>query len=111
AGLRPPRNMDADFRRLAAFDLVPFGRRGQQLAVAVAAYNVDQQSRWQGFGLSDLFATLLDDAVIGELTQQLLQCGAVGVFEAELAGDLAGPDISRIRADKGDDGVRRWKAA
>ena len=29
AGLRPPRDMDADFRRLAAFDLVPFGRGSQ----------------------------------------------------------------------------------
>src|SRR5580693_5096445 len=43
ARLCPPRHVDADFGWLAVFDLVPFGRNGDQLAVAVATDNVGQQ--------------------------------------------------------------------
>src|ERR1700733_12349585 len=43
SGLYPPRNVDADFGWLAVFDLIPFGRNGDQLAVAVAAGDVGEQ--------------------------------------------------------------------
>ena len=54
AGLHPSRHVDADFGRLAVFDLIPFGRNGDQFAVAVATGDVGQQSGRQGFGLADL---------------------------------------------------------
>jgi len=39
AGLRP-RGTDADLRRFAVLDLIPFGRGGDQFAVAVAGGDV-----------------------------------------------------------------------
>ena len=105
AGLRPPRNVDADSWRLAVFDLIPFGWNGDQLAVAVATGDIGQQSGRQGFGLADFLAAFLDDAFVRQLSQQLLQRDTVGIFEAELAGDLASPDLAGIGADEGDDGL------
>ena len=111
SGLRPARNVDADFGRFAVFDLVPFGRNGEQFAVAVATRDIGQQGCGQGFGLADFLAALLDDAFVRELAQQLLQRGAVGVLEAELARDLTRADLAGVGANEGDDGVRRRKAA
>ncbi len=48
ARLRPPWNMNADFRRLAAFHLIPFGGNGDQFAVAVAAGDVGHHGRREG---------------------------------------------------------------
>ena len=103
--------MDADFRRRAALLLVPFGRGGDQFAVAVAAGDVGHHGRRQRRRLVDLLAALGDRAFVGEFAQDALQLDAVGVLQAELARDLAGADLSRMRADEGDDGVPVRKAA
>src|SRR3954452_15490538 len=52
----------------------------------------------------------LDDTVVGELAQHALELGAIGVLQAELARDLAGPELSGICLDKGDDGCPVGKA-
>ena len=95
ARLRTPGNMDADFRRLAAFDLVPFGRRRDQFAVGVAAADVGHQGGGQGGRLGDLLAALFDRALVGEFAQDALQLDAVGVLQAEFPRDLAGADLTR----------------
>ena len=41
-------------------------------------------------------AALGDGAVVGEFAQDALQLDAVGILQAELAGDLAGADLARI---------------
>lgn len=41
ACLRTSRDMDADLRRGAVFLFIPFGRRGQELAIGIAAGDVD----------------------------------------------------------------------
>ena len=83
ARLRTARNMDADFRRFAAF-LIPFGRRCDQFAVAVAAGDVGHDGRRQCGGLVDFFALLGDRPVVGEFAQDAFQLDALGVLEAEL---------------------------
>src|SRR5262249_35962333 len=45
---RVARTMYSDFWRLAAFDLIPFGGAGNQLAVGIASGNVGQHGRGQG---------------------------------------------------------------
>ena len=108
-GLRVARNMDADPRRIALF-LVPFGGRCDQLAVGVTGRDVGQQGCRQLGGLGDLLALFLDGALVGEVAQNALQLGAVGVLQAELARDFPGADLAGIRADKSDDGVPARKA-
>src|SRR5579883_954204 len=113
AGLGGPclaRQMDADLRRFAVLDLVPFGGRGDQFAVAVAAGDVGHHSGRQRCGLADLATLLLDGAIVGELAQQALELGAIGVFQPELAGDLLGPELAGIVADEGDNGLAIGKA-
>src|ERR1700693_3165616 len=102
--------MDADFRRLAALHLIPFGGASDQFAVAVAPGDVGHEGCWQCGGFADLLAALFDRAFVGEFAQDTSQLGAVGVLQAELARDLAGSDLSRMRADEGDDGVPGRKA-
>src|SRR5258708_29080364 len=101
--------MDADFRRFAAFHLIPFGWSRDQFAVAVASGDVGHHGRRQYCGFADLFAALLDRALVGQFAQDALQLGAVGVLEAEFPRDLAGSDFPRMRADEGDNGVPLWK--
>src|SRR6266700_972378 len=103
--------MNPDLRGFRVFDLVPFGRRRDQFAIVVASGDVCDQGCGQGRGLGDLPAALGDGAAVGQLAQDALQLGAVGVPQAELARDLLGPDLSGIRANEGDDGVPAWKAA
>ena len=103
--------VDADLRRLAAFGLVPFGRRCDQLAVGIAAGDVGHHGGGQACGLADLLAVLDDRAGLGEVAQQALQLGAVGILQAELARDFPGAGFAGIRANEGDDGVLAWKAA
>src|SRR5450432_3343522 len=101
--------MDADFRRLAVFHLIPFGGRGDQFAVAVTAGDVGHHGRRQGCRFADLLAALLNGAFVGEFPQYAFQLDAVGVLQAEFPRDFAGADFSRMRADKGDEGVPLWK--
>ncbi len=44
---------------------------------------------------------LLDMAFVGEVAQHLLERGAVGILEAEGAGDFAGADLAGFLADEG----------
>ena len=50
-------------------------------------------------------------AFVGAARAGSLQLDAVGVLQAEIAGDLAGADLAGMRADEGDDGVPLGKAA
>jgi hypothetical protein len=109
AGLWSARNMNPDFRRGAVLFLIPFGGRRDQLAVVVASGDVGHHGRRQGGRLLDLLAAFFDRALIGQFAQNALQLDAVGVFQAELARDLAGSDVPRTRTNKGDDGVPAWK--
>src|SRR5207244_5479240 len=88
---------------------VPFGGSGEQFAVGVAAGDVGDHGGRQGGGLVDLPPALGDGAVIGEFAQDALQLDAVGILQAELAGDFPRADLAWIRTDKGDDGVPAWK--
>ena len=63
----------------------------------------------QGGGLVDFPSALGDGAFVGEFAQDALQLDAVGILQAELAGDFPRADLARIRTDKGDDGVPAWK--
>src|SRR6185437_3304122 len=111
ARLRSARDVNAYFRRFAAFHLVPFGRGGDQFPVAVAAGDVGNQGRWQGRRLLDLLAAPRDRAFVREFAQQLLQLHPVGILQTELTGDLARSDLSRMRADESDDDVPAGKFA
>ncbi len=53
----------------------------------------------------DFASALGDRAVVGEFAQDALQLDAVGILQAELAGDFPRADSARIRTDKGNDGV------
>src|SRR4051812_6982319 len=55
--------VDADFRRLAAFHLIPFGGRGGQFAITVPAGDVDHHGSGQHGGLGYFLAALLDRAL------------------------------------------------
>src|ERR1700687_2026955 len=103
--------MDADFRRFAAFHLIPFGRGRDQFAVAVAPRDVGHYGRGQACGLAYFFALLLNHAFVGQFAKDAFQLGAVGVLQAEFPRDLAGSDFSWMRADEGYDGVPARKAA
>ena len=105
ARLRAARHVNADFWRGAAFLGVPFGGRGEQFAVGVAAGDVGDHGRRQGGGLVDFPSALGDGAFVGEFAQDALQLDAVGILQAELAGDFPRADLARIRTDEGDDGV------
>ena len=66
------RRMDADFRRLAVRLLVPFGRNGDQFAVAVALGDVGQDDLRQRAGLMQLLAAAFDAAFVGQFAQHPL---------------------------------------
>ena len=55
----------------------------------------------QRAGLMQLLAAALDAAFVGELAQHLLEPRAVGILEAEGAGDLARADLAGLLADEG----------
>ena len=50
-----------------------------------------------------LLAPALDVAFVGKLAQHALELGAVGVLEAESAGDLARADLAGLLADEGEE--------
>ena len=94
---------DPDSRYRAVGVLVPFGRRGDQLAVVVAAGDVGQRDLGQGAGMVQLLALGLDAAFVGELAQHALQLDAAVVLQIEGAGDLARADLAGLLGDKGED--------
>ena len=96
---------DMDLGRVAVRLLVPFGRDGDQFAVAVAAGDVGHHDMRQRAGVMQLLAPVLDDAVVGELAQHALERGAVGVLQPEGARDLAGADLAGLLADEGNEVV------
>src|SRR5207237_4471514 len=87
----------------------PFGGRGEQFAVGIATGDVGDHGRRQGGRLVDFPPTLGDGAFVSEFAQDALQLDAVGIFQAELAGDFPRADLAWIRTDKGNDGVPAWK--
>ena len=90
-------------RRGAVRGLVPFGRDGDQLAVAVAAAMSASTTCGQCAGMMQLLAAALDPAFVGELAQHALERGAVGILHAEGARDLAGADFAGLLADEGEE--------
>ena len=77
----------------------------EQFAVAVAARHICHHGRRKRRGLMNGLAALLDDAFVGQRAQNALQLGAIGVLQAEFARDLAGADLSGMRANERDDGI------
>src|SRR5262249_30358330 len=78
----------------AVLGLVPLGGKRDQLAIGIARGDVGDHNRGQGPGVMQLLAAALDAAFVGELAQHALERGAVGVLQAEGAGDLAGADLA-----------------
>ena len=105
AGTGLAHGADVDFRGAAVRFLVPFGRDGDQLAVAVAGGDVGHHDVGEGAGTVQLLVAALDNAGVGELAQHALEGGAVGVLEPEGARDLAGADFAGLLADEGNDVV------
>ena len=106
AGTGLAHGADVDFGRVAVRFLVPFGRDGDQFAVAVAGGDVGHHDDGAGVpGRCSFLRRLFDDAVVGELAQHALEGGAVGVLEPEGARDLAGADFAGLLADEGNDVV------
>ena len=105
AGTGLAHGADVDFRGAAVGFFVPFGRDGDQLAVAVARGDVGHHDVGKGAGTVQLLVAALDNAVVGELAQHALEGGAVGVLEPEGARDLAGADLAGLLADEGNDVV------
>ena len=83
--------------------LVPFGRRRDQLAVAVAAGDVGERHGRQGAGVMQLLALGFDAAFVGQFAQHALQLDAAVVLQIEGAGDLARADLAGLVADEGED--------
>ena len=87
--------MNANFRRFAAFDFIPFGGNGEQFAVTVAARDVGQHGRRQGFGLADFLAALRfagityqDSNAAISAAKTLCQLEDTGSSEDEIIGNL-----------------------
>jgi hypothetical protein len=57
-----------------------------------------------------VFVIARDNAIIGQRSQQAAQLGAVGVLQAEGAGDFTRSDIAGLRANEGNDLVPRREA-
>ena len=106
------RHVNADFRRRAVFGFVPFGGRGDQFAVGVAADDVGKHDRGQGAGPVQFLAVAFDQAFVGQFSQHALEDGAVGVLQSEGAGDFAGADIAGLIADERQERLpwREWAA-
>ena len=103
AGMGAPGDVHENFRRAAAL-LVPFGRHGDQFAVAVASGDVGGKHRRQFAGqMHGLAASPRDDAVIGKVAQDAFQFDAVGVLQPERAGDFTSAGLAGLRADECDD--------
>src|SRR6185312_8580465 len=103
AAARVARHDDADLRRGAVRLLVPFVRRGNEVAVAVARRDVREHGRGQGAGMMQLLVASLDGASVGEIAQHALQVRAQRVLQAEGAGDFARADLARLLTDEGED--------
>ena len=83
--------------------LVPFGRRGDQFAVGVAAGDVGERDRRQRAGVMQLLALAFDAAFVGQFAQQALELDPAVVLQIEGAGDFAGADLAGLVADEGED--------
>ena len=91
---------DANNRSRAMRVFIPLGRARQELAVAVAAGDVGKNDRRQRTGAMQPLSAPFDVTAFGQVAQHALELGAVGVFGAERAGDLAGADIAGALADE-----------
>src|SRR5262249_15393757 len=102
---RAARNAHADLGCGAVLGLVPLGGQRDQLAVGIARGDVGDHDWGQGPGVMQLLAAALDAAFVGKLAQHALERGAVGVLQAEGAGDLAGADLAGLLPDEGEEVV------
>ena len=102
SGPRLARHMYADFRRGAVGRLIPFVRRGDEVAVAVARGDVGEHGRRQCAGMMQLLASLFDRAFVGEIAQHALELGTHGILQPEGASDFAGADFAGVVADEGE---------
>jgi hypothetical protein len=82
--------------------LVPFGRTGHKLAVAVATGDVGENDRRQCAGLMQSLAPPVDLTVVGKFAEHAIERGAIRVFGAEGARDLPDADLAAAFADEGD---------
>ena len=57
----------------------------------------------------ELLAPALDRALIGKLAEHALERGAIIVFQAEGARDLARADLPGLAADEGEDVLSGWE--
>ena len=90
---------------------VPLDRRGDKLAVAVAACDVGQHHGRQLARLVQRLAAAVHDAVVFEIAEHLLQPDAVAALDAEGARDLALADLAGGLGDEGEDLVAARAAA
>jgi hypothetical protein len=97
----PLQRRHADFRRRAVFVLVPFVRRRDQVAIAVAGENVGKDGIRQRAGMMQFFVPLLDAAVVGQFAQHALEVGAPVVLEVEGTGDFPNAGLAGTFGDKG----------
>src|SRR6516225_1194816 len=74
-------------------------------SLGIARGDVGDHDGGQGPGVMQLLAAALDAAGVGEFAQHAFERGAVGVLEAEGAGDLAGADLAGLLADEGEEVV------
>ena len=102
AGPALGRHGDDDARRGASIG-VPLGRRGDKLAVAVAAGDVGEEDGRQPVRLVQRLAAAVDGALGFEIAEHLLQPDAVAAADAEGARDLALADLAGGAGDIGGD--------
>src|SRR5262249_23538341 len=80
--------------------LVPFGRQGDELAIAVAAGHIGEHDGGQVAGAVQLAVPALDLAVVSHLAQHGLQNVTIATLDAERARDLALAHLAFTRADE-----------
>ena len=90
-----------DDARGRAVRLVPFVGCGNQVAVAVTSDDVGEDRRRERARVVQGLAAPLQRAVVGKFAKRALERGAVGILQAEGAGDLADTDWPFLRGDEG----------
>ena len=99
--LGTPRRHHPDFGRGAVLLLIPFVGKRNQFAVAITFHDIGQRDGSEGAGAMQLLAPIFDLSFVGQFAQDALQPGASLVLQMESACNLARPDFSGSRANKG----------
>jgi len=109
ARARTTRRLDADLRCRPVRFLVPFLRGCDQVSVLIAACDIRHHHRRKHARMVQLLAPALDLALIGKPAEHALERGAIIVFQAEGARDLARADLPGLAADEGEDVLSGWE--